>query len=91
MTRLVEAISKAIAAVKFAPLRNSDRANATAAYEHDEDAAPSPAAIARVRGAVVAEQPHDRRPPHHRLYHRGEGEPEDQRPQDFPGHRPGQA
>ena len=31
MTRLVEAISKAIAAVKLAPLRNSDRASATAA------------------------------------------------------------
>ena len=30
-TRLVEAISKAIAAVKLAPLRNSDRASATAA------------------------------------------------------------
>ena len=31
ITRLVEAISKAIAAVKFAPLQNRDRANATAA------------------------------------------------------------
>ena len=31
MTRLVEAISNAIAAVKFAPLRNSERASATAA------------------------------------------------------------
>ena len=31
MTRLVEAISNAIAAVKLAPLRNSDRASATAA------------------------------------------------------------
>jgi len=30
-TRLVEPISKAIAAVKFAPLRNNDRASATAA------------------------------------------------------------
>ena len=30
-TRLVEAISKAIAAVKFAPLRKSERARATAA------------------------------------------------------------
>src|SRR5271156_3531365 len=49
-TRLVEPISKAMAAVKLAPLRNSDRARATAAYEHDEDAAPSPAATARVRG-----------------------------------------
>jgi hypothetical protein len=49
-TRFVEPISKAMAAVKLAPLRNSDRARATAAYEHDEDAAPSPAAMARVRG-----------------------------------------
>jgi hypothetical protein len=30
-TRLVEASSNAIVAVKFAPLRNSERANATAA------------------------------------------------------------
>src|ERR1700730_7287738 len=49
-TRLVEPISKAMAAVKFAPLRNNDRARATAAYEHDEDAAPRPAATADVRG-----------------------------------------
>ena len=46
----MEAISNAIAAVKLAPLRNSDRANATAAYEHDEDAAPKPVASASVRG-----------------------------------------
>ena len=31
MTRLVEANSNAIAAVNFAPLRKSERANATAA------------------------------------------------------------
>jgi hypothetical protein len=31
ITRFVDAISKAIAAVKFAPFRNSDRARATAA------------------------------------------------------------
>ncbi len=44
------AVSNAIAAVKFVPLRNSDRASATDAYEHDEDAAPSPAATVSVRG-----------------------------------------
>src|SRR5260370_37940210 len=49
-TRLVEPISNAIAAVKFAPLRISERANATAAYEQDDDAAPNSAATARVRG-----------------------------------------
>ncbi|COW68011.1 Uncharacterised protein [Mycobacterium tuberculosis] len=49
-TRLVEPISNAIAAVKLAPLRNSDRAKATAAYEHDDEAAPRPVAITRVRG-----------------------------------------
>ena len=50
-TRLVEAISKAIAAVKFAPLRNSERASATAAYEHDDEAAPSTSRPGpRVRG-----------------------------------------
>src|SRR5712691_282202 len=50
ITRLVEAISNAIAAVKLAPFRNSDRASATAAYEQDEDAAPKAAASASVRG-----------------------------------------
>jgi len=49
-TRLVEPISKAMAAVKFAPLRINERASATAAYEHDDDAAPNSAAIPRVRG-----------------------------------------
>jgi hypothetical protein len=36
--------------VKSAPLRTSDRAKATAAYEHDDDAAPSPVAVATLRG-----------------------------------------
>jgi hypothetical protein len=36
--------------VKFAPLRNSERASATAAYEHEEDAAPSASAVAIERG-----------------------------------------
>jgi hypothetical protein len=49
-TRLVEAISKAMAAVKFAPLRNRERASATAAYEQEDEAAPSPADRASVRG-----------------------------------------
>jgi hypothetical protein len=35
-----------MAAVKFAPFRNNERASATAAYEHDDEAAPSKA-IAR--------------------------------------------
>ena len=52
MTRLVEAISKAMAAVKSAPRRNSARASATAAYEHDEDAAPRPVATASVLGRL---------------------------------------
>src|SRR4051812_19309169 len=53
-TRLVEAISKAMAALKDAPLRNSDRASATAAYEQDEEAAPRPVAQARERGESPA-------------------------------------
>src|ERR1700731_195521 len=56
-TRFVEAISNAIAAVKFAPLRNSERASATAAYEHDDDAAPSPVATASVRGRSSPRRP----------------------------------
>ena len=46
ITRLVEANSNAIDAVKSAPLRKIDRASATAAYEHDDEAAPRPQAIA---------------------------------------------
>ena len=50
ITRFVEANSNAIAAVKFAPFRKIDRASATAAYEHEEDVAPSPVATASERG-----------------------------------------
>ncbi len=50
ITRLVLAISKTIAEVKLAPLRNSDRAIATAAYEHEDETAPRPAATASVFG-----------------------------------------
>src|SRR5262245_54690248 len=50
ITRFVEANWNAMAAVKFAPLRKIERASATAAYEHEDDAAPSPHAIAIVRG-----------------------------------------
>lgn len=56
-TRFVEAISNAMAAVKCAPLRNSDRASATAAYEQEEDAAPSAAASVRVRGRSSPSSP----------------------------------
>jgi len=49
-TRLVEAISKVIAEMKLAPLTNRERARATAAYEHDDEAAPKPVATARVLG-----------------------------------------
>ena len=47
-TRLVEANWKASALAAVAPLTNSERAIATAAYEHDDDAAPSP--VARATG-----------------------------------------
>ena len=36
--------------MKSAPLRNSDRANATDAYEHDDEAAPRPDATTSVFG-----------------------------------------
>ncbi len=45
-TRLVEANWKASALAAEAPLTNSERAMATAAYEHDDDAAPRPVARA---------------------------------------------
>ena len=49
-TRFVEANWKASALAALAPLVNSDFAIATAAYEHDEDAAPRPVAQAIGRG-----------------------------------------
>src|SRR5439155_10709324 len=50
ITRLVDANWNAIAAVKSAPLRNSERASATAAYEQEDEAAPRPDATASVFG-----------------------------------------
>src|ERR1039457_153672 len=52
MTRLVLAISNAMAAVKLAPLRTKDLASATAAYEQDDEAAPKPVAAARAAGEL---------------------------------------
>jgi hypothetical protein len=46
ITRFVDANPNAIAAVKLAPFRKSERASATAAYEQDDEAAPRPHAIA---------------------------------------------
>src|SRR6266702_2758551 len=43
-------ISNTIAAVKFAPLRNNDRASATDAYEQLDEAAPRPVARSSVLG-----------------------------------------
>jgi len=51
-TRLVEANSNAIAAMKSAPFRNRERAKAMATYEQEEDAAPSPLAIRIVRALL---------------------------------------
>jgi hypothetical protein len=48
-TRFVDASSNVIAAVKSAPLRKSERASATEAYEHEDDAAPRPVAAASDR------------------------------------------
>src|SRR5438876_8635042 len=48
-TKFVDASSNAIVAVKLAPLRKIERASATAAYEHEDDAAPRQAAIISVR------------------------------------------
>src|SRR5206468_622418 len=50
ITRFVEANSKAIAAVKFAPFRKMERARATAAYGQDDETAPRAHAIAKVLG-----------------------------------------
>jgi hypothetical protein len=49
-TRLVEATSKAIAAVKLAPLAEQRSGQRHGGVEHEEEAAPNPAAIASVFG-----------------------------------------
>src|SRR5260370_37624524 len=49
-TRLVEAISTAMAAVKLTLLRKKDRAGAAAAYDHDDEAAQTPVGMASVLG-----------------------------------------
>ena len=71
---MVVAISNALAAVKFAPLRSSDRASATAAYEHDEDAIPNPVeatmALISARFVSIAGQI-PARPLHSGLYPHG--------------------
>ena len=86
MTRFVEAISKAIAAMKSAPLRKSDRASATAAYEHEEDAAPSAVAIASERGEESGQEAPHLALGDHGLHGAGEREAEDQRPENLPAH-----
>lgn len=50
ITRLVEASSKTIAAVKLPPLRKIERASASAAYEQELDATPKSVASVRLRG-----------------------------------------
>jgi hypothetical protein len=47
---LVEAISKIMDEVKFAPLRKMERVKATAAYKQEEAAAPRAAALTAVPG-----------------------------------------
>ncbi len=86
ITRFVEAIWNAIAAVKSAPFRKSERASATAAYEHEDDAAPNAAAFRSDRGESSEQRPLDRAPRDERLHDRREQEPEDERPQDLPRH-----
>lgn len=51
-TRFVEADWNVIAAMKSAPLRKSDRASATAAYEQEGDATPRVLARRMVRGRL---------------------------------------
>jgi hypothetical protein len=72
---LVEAISNTMAAVKLAPLRNSDRASATAAQEHDDEAMPSPVAGLSDRGELTEPRSPGVRAPEQSPT----GEPEDQR------------
>ena len=50
ITRFVDANWNTMAAVKSAPFRKSDRARATAAYEHDDEAAPKRLARMMERG-----------------------------------------
>src|SRR5262249_406804 len=66
--RFVNAISKAMAAVKFAPLWNEDRAKATAAYEQDQGIrrpprARAPSQLSTACGQATSEPFPDEGPP----------------------------
>ena len=85
-TRFVDAISNAMAAVKFAPLRNSERASATAASGARGGRRSEPRRDhQRPRGIVGKEPPHLLLG-HDRLNGCREAEAEDQRPEDLPEH-----
>src|SRR3984893_3822563 len=80
-TRLVEANWKAIAAMKSAPFRKIDRANATA-----DDAAECSRNHDRAQRGIGQEAAHLALG-YDRLNNARQGKAEDQRPQDFPSHR----
>ena len=84
-TRLVDAISNAMPAVKFAPLRNNERARATAAHEQDDEAAPSATAVETERGRRRAAAGHFAMRDHG-LNDSGERKSEDKGPKDLPPH-----
>ena len=87
-TRLVEAISKAIAAVKLAPLAEQRPGQRHGGVGARGGGRAEPGRERQRPRPVVAQPPDDRGAPHHGLHHGGQGEAEDQRPEDLPGHRP---
>jgi hypothetical protein len=86
-----DANSKAMAAVKSAPLRKIGRASATAVYEHDDEAAPEAAGDGERPRRVVGEQAHHLPLGHHRLHQPDRRNPSTSGPQDLPGHPNGDA
>ena len=89
MTRLVLAISKTMAATKLDPLRNSERASRHGGVRARRAGDAQPGGLGEGGGPIVSEHPRDGLAAYDGLDDRRQGEPEDQRPCDLPGHRPG--
>jgi hypothetical protein len=89
ITRFVDAMN-AIGPLKSAPFPKSERASPTAAYEQDDEAAPSPHGIATEGGESSGRSRRHLAFRDDRLRDGGEEETEDQRPEDLPEHPEGE-
>ena len=86
-TRLVEAISKTMADGEAGPLSEQRPGQGHRGIGARGRGRPEPGGQGQGPGPVVTQAPDDGAPADDRLDHRRQHEPEDQGPQDLPGHR----